>query len=76
MNTNKIQNAISGLDRLEKTAVLKLMIKVALADEKLKKEEFAAINDFANLCQLKVSKEFLLSVKDISYEDILSTFGG
>ena len=62
------------LNRHERIATLKLIIKVAIADNQFTTEEQAALQKFLKQNQLKISKDFLNNVKSESYYDIVSVF--
>jgi len=61
-------------NRNEKIAILKLIIKVAAADNKFTKEELVTLQEYLNLNQLKISKDFIEKVRNEKYEDIVSVF--
>jgi hypothetical protein len=61
-------------NRQEKIAILKLIIKIAAADNKFTKEERIAIKEYLKINQLKISKDFATKVMNERFEDIVSAF--
>jgi hypothetical protein len=70
MNLEVMRN----FNRSEKVALLKLIIKVAAADNKITKEEQAKIKEFLNLNHLKISNEYVKEAMAESYDNIVSVF--
>jgi hypothetical protein len=66
--------SLKFLNRQERISTLKLIIKVAIADNKYTNEERATLQKFLDENQLKISKEFLINVKEENYSDIVSVF--
>ncbi len=61
-------------NRAEKIATLKLIIKIAIADKRFTNDERETVRKFLNHSQLKVSKEFMVKVKNETYKEIISVF--
>lgn len=60
--------------RSEKIAILKLLIKVADADNVITEEENAKIEEFLHVSHLKISQEFLRTVREETILEIVSDF--
>jgi hypothetical protein len=60
--------------RSEKIAILKLLIKVADADNVITEEENAKIEEFLHVSHLKISQEFLRTVREEKILEIVSDF--
>lgn len=61
-------------NRNETISTLKLIIKIALADNKFTDQERATLQGFLTFKQLKISKKFLLKVRNEKYAEIVSVF--
>lgn len=70
MDLDRIRN----FNRSEKVALLKLIIKVAAADNKITKDEKELIKTFLKVSQLRISNEYIKEVVGESYDDIVSVF--
>lgn len=66
--------AMRNFKRSEKVALLKLIIKVAAADNKITGKEQETIKNFLKVNQLKISNGYIKEVMSESYEKIVSLF--
>ncbi|GAK59985.1 hypothetical protein U27_06972 [Candidatus Vecturithrix granuli] len=65
---------LNAFTRSEKIAILKLLIKVADADNVITEEENAKIQEFLHVSHLKISQEFLRTVREEKIPEIVSDF--